>query len=664
MSTQQLLALDLLVMVLSGALFLAAGFLTLSVRPGSGRGVVAGATACAVIALLATIARVVVVAVLLQRGWWFGAEKATLAVPLAVLSAGTAGVFALPFLFRSSGGSPPELGRSQAAASLLTAGYGATAGLLVTFVVGYPVSVADGLVVTSLVVGVSGLTWLALTGQGHRRGWTAGLIGLLLFPVLVTSALAFYRNIQPVVLGESGSGHGHLAAGGVSPGAGSNGLERGVVSVADLRTPTDLAAPVRSFRLTARQQSIALPSGRTVEAWTFGSLPGPELRVRQGDLVEVTLENTDIQDGVTLHWHGYPVPNGEDGVAGVTQDAVAPGESFTYRFLAKDTGTYWYHAHQVSSEAVSRGLFGAFVVEPTAGADVTDTADIVVPIHTINGITMVGGTDGVDVRHLAPGTGARLRVINTDSERQRISITGTPFTVTSVDGTELNEPTPVTGSVLRIPAGGRYDVAFEMPDQAVDLAVEGAGATGLRIVPDETSTPGGSLEFADGPDLDLLGYGTAVEVPGMTDAAVTREATLVLDRQFRFLRGIPMLAQTINGDLDPYVPPVTVSEGDLLRLTVVNRGSETHPMHPHGHRVLVESRNGVPATGSPLWLDTFDVQPGEVWQVLLRADNPGIWMAHCHNLEHATQGMVVHLSYEGVSTPYELGGGPTDNRPE
>jgi FtsP/CotA-like multicopper oxidase with cupredoxin domain len=86
-------------------------------------------------------------------------------------------------------------------------------------------------------------------------------------------------------------------------------------------------------------------------------------------------------------------------------------------------------------------------------------------------------------------------------------------------------------------------------------------------------------------------------------------------------------------------------------------------MHPHGHRVLVESRDGVPVTGSPVWLDTFDVRPGEVWVVLLRADNPGIWMAHCHNLEHATQGMVVHLVYEGVTTPYSLGGA-ADNRPE
>jgi FtsP/CotA-like multicopper oxidase with cupredoxin domain len=169
--------------------------------------------------------------------------------------------------------------------------------------------------------------------------------------------------------------------------------------------------------------------------------------------------------------------------------------------------------------------------------------------------------------------------------------------------------------------------------------------------------------FADAADLDLLSYGEPAAVPGMTDASVDREAELVLDRQFRFLGGIPTFAQTINGDVHPFVPPIAVSEGQLLRLTVINRGGDTHPMHPHGHRVLVESRDGIRVSGSPLWLDTFDVRPGEVWQVLLRADNPGIWMAHCHNLEHATQGMVVHLTYDGVRTPFALGGA-ADNRPE
>jgi FtsP/CotA-like multicopper oxidase with cupredoxin domain len=105
-----------------------------------------------------------------------------------------------------------------------------------------------------------------------------------------------------------------------------------------------------------------------------------------------------------------------------------------------------------------------------------------------------------------------------------------------------------------------------------------------------------------------------------------------------------------------------VHEGDLVRLTLVNRGAEPHPMHPHGHSVLVLSRDGAPASG-PLWTDSFEVGPGEVWQVALLADNPGVWADHCHNLDHAAAGMVLHLVYEGVSDPYEVGP-DTGNTPE
>ena len=88
--------------------------------------------------------------------------------------------------------------------------------------------------------------------------------------------------------------------------------------------------------------------------------------MRQGDLVEVTLVNEDIEQGVTIHWHGIDVPNAEDGVAGVTQDAVLPGERYVYRFRAEQVGTFWYHTHQASSKEVRRGLFGAIVIEPAA----------------------------------------------------------------------------------------------------------------------------------------------------------------------------------------------------------------------------------------------------------------------------------------------------------
>lgn len=96
-------------------------------------------------------------------------------------------------------------------------------------------------------------------------------------------------------------------------------------------------------------------------------------------------------------------------------------------------------------------------------------------------------------------------------------------------------------------------------------------------------------------------------------------------------------------------------------MRVVNRSFETHPIDLHGHHLLVLSMNGRAPTGSPLWLDTFDVQP-EVGEVALRADNPAIRRNHCHNLEHAAQGMVVHLAYAGVSTPFRHGP-DSQNRP-
>jgi FtsP/CotA-like multicopper oxidase with cupredoxin domain len=78
-------------------------------------------------------------------------------------------------------------------------------------------------------------------------------------------------------------------------------------------------------------------------------------------------------------------------------------------------------------------------------------------------------------------------------------------------------------------------------------------------------------------------------------------------------------------------------------------------MHLHGHHVLVLSRDGVPASGSPWWSDTLNVRPGESYVVAFRADNPGLWMDHCHNLKHAADGLTMHVAYTGVSTPFEVG---------
>jgi len=106
-----------------------------------------------------------------------------------------------------------------------------------------------------------------------------------------------------------------------------------------------------------------------------------------------------------------------------------------------------------------------------------------------------------------------------------------------------------------------------------------------------------------------------------------------------------------------------VRQGDVVVMRIDNHSGELHPMHLHGHHAVVIARNGVPATGSPWWMDSLDVLNNQTFDIAFVANNPGIWLDHCHQLKHAAQGMVAHLMYEGVSTPYRIGGDPA-NDPE
>ena len=189
MTTQQLQALELLLVVLCTGLWLAAGVVTLSLGSPSGRGRGFAALGCAVAAVLLTLGRVAVVALLAGRGWWFAAEKALVSVPLAVLTGGLAAVVAIPLLRdAATTGADVERGRPMAAAALFTAAYGSAAGLLVAFVVGYPVAVVAAVVIVVLVIGLSGFTWFGLTGR-RRPGLAAASAAACLVPVLIGAAV-------------------------------------------------------------------------------------------------------------------------------------------------------------------------------------------------------------------------------------------------------------------------------------------------------------------------------------------------------------------------------------------------------------------------------------------------------------------------------------------
>jgi len=592
------------------------------------------------------VAQLLCTILLAGDGWWFVQEKVVFALPVAVAAAIAVIVVAGPELRGTARGSRPAPG-ARGRAALVGAAAAGVAGILARLVIGYPMELIPALVLLALVLLSAALAWAV--GAGRPKRVVTGLAAFCVLVVVASVGVAWLGSAAtPAALSAT---HEHGAAGPAE-------APPGGVSVTDLRTPADAPGTRRVFDLTAAQQQVTLDSGRSVSAWTYGSLPGPELRVSQGDLVEVTLHNTDIDAGVTIHWHGYDVPSGEDGVAGVTQDAVLPGDSFTYRLAATETGTYWYHTHQVSADGVRRGLFGTLVVLPPAG--VPESVDLTVPLHTLGTAVILGDSDVASVRDVAAGQSVRLRLINTDQLPHRFTLDGAPFTVVAADGRDLVGPTPVTGTALRIPAGGRLDVSVTVPESGVRLSTNASATASLSLAPGGAEVPR-AVPVATG-DLDLLGYGTA---DGQTlpagDGRV--EATMVLDRNPRFLGGRPAYGYTVNGAVFPHIPSIEVSEGNTVRLTVANRGLETHPMHVHGHHVLVISRNGNPSTGSPLWLDTFDVQPGEVWVVEFTADNPGIWMDHCHNLDHAAEGMMMALTYRGVTSPFQQGGTHA-NRPE
>ncbi|MFF0344435.1 multicopper oxidase family protein [Kribbella sp. NPDC004875] len=426
-------------------------------------------------------------------------------------------------------------------------------------------------------------------------------------------------------------------------------MHHGGMSVADLTGPRS-GTPDVAVTLVARKQKYQLKSGESVDGYTVnGTSPGPLIRARVGDLVQVTFVNESVPDGATLHWHGIDVPNAEDGVAGVTQDAVPVGGKHVYRFEAEQAGTYWYHSHQVSSDEVKGGLFGSIVIAPAS------PGEVVAVIHTYDGKRTINGRTGTGKVDLPAGTTARVRVINTDNAILRVGLVGTPYKVVAVDGRDVHGPSAVTAA-YPLAAGGRVDLEAVVPADGMRL-VAGTTAVSLAIGPADpakTELPKDTV--------DLLSYGTPAPL-GFDPAKANRKFEYRIGRRPGFLDGVPGLWWTINGHKFPDVPMFMVAEGDVVRMTISNTSGQAHPMHLHGHHAVVLSRNGVAATGSPWWVDTLEVGNKETYEIAFVADNPGLWMDHCHNLPHASQGLMTHLMYEGITTPYRVGG-PSHNTPE
>jgi len=472
----------------------------------------------------------------------------------------------------------------------------------------------------------------------------------VLATVLILAPLAWLWQASRLPHATSIMDMGYLDYGGAAPTGHDHASGRPVTElIADPARPAKV-----KIDLVARQDPLSV-GGQSIAGYTLnGTSPGPTITATQGDLVEVHVRNESVTAGISLHWHGIDVPNAMDGVAGVTQDAVPAGGEFTYRFVAEQRGTYWYHSHQVSNEQVIGGLFGALIVEPQKAE--TSDVDVLAVAHLYGGIKTINGL-AEDYRVPAPpGSSVRVRVINTDKGPIEVWAGG-PYRVLAVDGYEVNSPTEVSGESITLTAGGRVDLGIAMPADGSAMRVQVSKGTAVILGEGEAPEPPQPSR-----KVDLLSYGAPIAI-GFDAQRPDRQFDYSIGRRPGFVKGKPGLWWTINGHLYPNVPMYVVREGDVVRMRIDNHSGEVHPMHLHGHHAVVLARNGVAATGSPWWVDSLNVLDKETYEIAFLADNPGVWMDHCHNLQHAADGMVAHLMYEGVTTPYVIGGSP-DNQPE
>ena len=452
------------------------------------------------------------------------------------------------------------------------------------------------------------------------------------------------------------------------------GMPGALTSITTLQAP--LTAPhMDQFTLVAENSIITLSPGVKIAAWTFNGESPASLLVHQGDLVIVKVVN-HLSFGITIHWHGIDGFNAADGVAGVTQDAIKPGQTYIYRFVPPEAGTFWFHAHQLAYQETAGGLFGKLIVAPPTPTIHVDVDDAVA-LHLWNGPNnqeLFSIDDALQTLNEAakPGQWVRLRVIetsNTDSSIPHlVTLIGAPFKVISLDGRDLNGPQWLNAVPIPLGTAQRADLLFQMPAHgSVSLitANDQDNNQHYQRFPDvvfgqgtaPTTLPAVTKWF------DLTTYGQPAPTPITLQSHFNVNETIDLNNQMGTSLGRQGMTYTMNGKVFPYTGMIMVKYGQLVKIRLVNQSDLYHPIHIHGHIFTVLDVNGKPLTGSPVRVDTILVYPHTTVDVGFLANDPGIWMIHCHNFLHANFGMDMMLDYYGYSTPYTVGS-YTNNFPD
>jgi len=431
-----------------------------------------------------------------------------------------------------------------------------------------------------------------------------------------------------------------------------------------------------AYRLRVEATTLIADGKQAVAGVTAnGSFPGPEIRVREGDVLRVLVENHLPGEPTSLHWHGLLVPAGMDGVPDVSNAPIRPGGVYVYEYPLRQSGTYWYHSHVGFQEQV--GLYGPMVVEeaeprtdadrdavvmlgdwldrspaevfaalragtgagggrdmkPMGGAMKPDLSDVDYAAFLLNG----RAASDPWTLEVAPGERVRLRLVNAGASTYFwVSLDGLPLRVTHADGLAVE---PVEVDRILMGMAETYDVVVALPSAGSHtlhaMAQDGSGqAIGVLHTRGTEPAPNRAMPAATGRTLDYA----MLRAPAPTTLADGPSRTFQLALEGDMARYV----WTIDGQAYPRADPLVIRRGERVTVALENRTMMWHPMHLHGHFFRVLQGAGAHA---PL-KHTVSVPPKGRVTIEFAADNPGDWIFHCHNLYHLEAGMARVFRYQ------------------
>lgn len=444
----------------------------------------------------------------------------------------------------------------------------------------------------------------------------------------------------------------------------------------------------RDLTLTARRVTAEIARGVSSPVLSWGDGPvGPTIEARTGERATIVMRN-ELDEPTIAHWHGLRPPEASDGHPRLQ---VGPGERYAYDFVVREPpGLYWYHshAHMRAAPQVYLGLAGLFLVRDDAEtalglpSGARELALVLQDKRQAQGGQLVYEPVGHELMEgfLSDGpfvNGVRFPRIEVEASRYRVRVlaaanarifrlglsSGAPLTLIGADAGLLEAPVELPS--IDLGTGERADFLVDfsgLPPGATvrlrSLAFENPGGMGMGrgMMGRGRMMMGGGAQLPQGAELDLAEFvvtrdgGPSGPVPSRL-ARIDRISRASAERERVFRFDSRMMMHTINGrafEMERVDERVRFGATEIWRF--INDAPFPHPVHMHAVHFQVLSRAGGRARVFPWergWKDTVLVFPGETVDVIARFDgHRGMFLLHCHNLEHEDMGMMMNFQIE------------------